>query len=308
MIDKKKIYVTKDDDETRIDRWLKRRFFLLTQSYLENKLRRGLIRINNKKVKSNYKVIAGDTVSILGYSEKIFKEIKKSKKFIPKEYLNKFNNFIVFECLDFIIINKWAGIFTQAGTKTGISIDDIIKSISNEYNLVHRLDKDTTGLLIIAKNYKSTRAFSKMFRNQKIEKIYLAICHGVPKNLSSIVNLEINKKNSKNKIATITKYKVVKQSKKISLILYKPLTGKMHQLRIVSQYLNCPIIGDLKYSTNNKFIEEKLMLNAFYLAFNLNNHKYEFKSTLPKHVLKFMKKEKLTIQIKKTIENLSKTF
>ena len=106
----------------------------------------------------------------------------------------------------------------------------------------------------------------------------------------------------------ITKYKVVKQSKKISLILYKPLTGKMHQLRIVSKYLNCPIIGDKKYRINNKYLKEQLMLNAFYLKFTYKNHEHEFKSILPEHILKFMKKINLVIQTINNLEDLSKTF
>ena len=83
LTDQKKIKVNNIDDETRIDRWLKRRFPLLTQSFIENKLRRGLIKINHKKVKSNYQVLSGDIVSFSNFSEKIFSRIKitKTKKF-----------------------------------------------------------------------------------------------------------------------------------------------------------------------------------------------------------------------------------
>jgi len=310
LIDQIKIKVNQIDDESRIDRWLKKRFSLLTQSYIENKLRRGLIRVNNKKVKSNYIVLDGDIVSIFGYSEKIFSRIKitRSKTAIPKEILDKFRDSIIYESLDFIIVNKWIGIFTQGGTKTGISIDDIIKNISDKYNLVHRLDKNTSGLLIIAKNYKSSKIFGHLFRNQEIEKIYLAICQGIPRNSNSIVKLGIKKKNSEKKIQTITKYKVVNQSNKISLLLYKPLTGKMHQLRIVSKYLNSPIIGDEKYCINNKFSKEQLMLNAFYLNFTFKSDQYEFRSIIPQHILKFMKKIQLVVPSEKKLEGILKTF
>ena len=310
MADQKNIKVNKIDDETRIDRWLKRRFSLLTQSFIENKLRRGLIKINQNKVRSNYTVLAGDIVSICGYSEKIFSKIKitKSKTFIPKEILNKFKNSTIYESSDFIIFNKWAGIFTQGGNITGISIDDIIKNLSDEFSLVHRLDKDTSGLLIIAKNYKSAKVFGKLFRDREIEKMYLAICQGSPRNLNSIVKLGINRKNSDKKLPTVTKYKVINKFNKVSLVLYKPLTGRMHQLRIVSKYLNCPIIGDEKYSINNKYTKEQLKLNAFYLRFTFKNHQYEFRSILPQHILKFMKKLNLVVPSGEKLENLSKTF
>ena len=190
LTDQKKIKVNNIDDETRIDRWLKRRFPLLTQSFIENKLRRGLIKINDKKVKSNHQVLAGEIVGISNFSEKIFSTIKinKSKKFIPKKILFMFKSSIIYEFIDFMVINKWTGISVQGVNKNEISIDDIITNISNKFSLVHRLDKETSGLLIIAKNYKSAKGFGKLFRDQEIDKMYLAICQGVPRNLNSIVN------------------------------------------------------------------------------------------------------------------------
>ena len=310
MTDQKNIKVDNIDDETRIDRWLKRRFSLLTQSFIENKLRRGLIKINHKKVKSNYQVLAGDVVSILKFSEKIFSTIKitKTKKFIPKEIFSIFKSSIIYESFDFMVINKWTGISVQGTNKREISIDDIINNISDKFSLVHRLDKDTSGLLIIAKNYKSAKVFGKLFRDREIEKIYFAICQGIPRNLNSIVKLGINKKKSNKNLQTITKYKVVNKSNKISLILYKPLTGKTHQLRIVSKYLNCPIVGDAKYGNNKNHSKEQLMLNAFYLQFTFKNQQYEFRSILPKNIIKFMKRVNLVIPKGEKIENLSKTF
>ena len=310
MTDQKNIKINNIDDETRIDRWLKRRFSLLTQSFIENKLRRGLIKVNNKKVKSNYQVLACDVVNISGFSEKIFSIIKitKTKKFISKKISSYFKKSIIYEYLDFMVINKWEGISVQGGNNKEISIDDIIKNISDKYSLVHRLDKDTSGLLIIAKNYKSAKIFGKLFRNREINKIYIAICQGVPKNFNSIVKLKINNKNSKKSLQTITKYKVLNKSNKISLLLFKPLTGKMHQLRIVSKYLNCPIIGDTKYGNNKNFPKEPLMLNAFYLHFTFKNYQYAFRSTLPKNIIKFMKRINLSIPQGEEIDSLSKTF
>ena len=116
-----------------------------------------------------------------------------------------------------------------------------------------------------------------------------------------------NKKNDRN-LETVTKYKVINKSKNISLILYKPITGRMHQLRIVSNYLNCPIIGDSKYRNNIKYLNEKLKLNAFSLKFIYKNHQYEFKSVLPEHVLKFIKKINFVIPSEKKINDLLNTF
>ena len=163
--------------------------------------------------------------------------------------------------------------------------------------------------MIVAKKYKSTKFFGRLFNKQDIEKIYLAICQGVPKNLSSIVKLKINKKNNtSSNMQTITKYKVIANSGKISLILFKPLTGKTHQLRIVSKYLNCPIIGDTKYNKKNIYTEEKLKLNASYLKLNTDNAEYEFKAPIPFHFINFMKKKGLRLSFRKKFEDISKFF
>ena len=210
----------------------------------------------------------------------------------------------MFENKDFIVINKWSDIATQGGSTKNISIDDIIKKISRNYNLVHRLDKETSGLLLIAKNLKITKIFGKLFKEQKIKKIYVAICQGVPKNLNSEVKLRIaSKKNLSKSSQSITKYKVLKNKNKLSIILFRPLTGKTHQLRIVSKHLNCPIIGDMKYSKQKKYNSEKLKLNAFFLQFVINNEKFEFKSELPNHFKEFLKKNKIELLLNKNLNH-----
>ena len=98
----------------------------------------------------------------------------------------------------------------------------------------------------------------------------------------------INKRNSSNTSQSVTIYKVLKNKKKLSIILFRPLTGKTHQLRIVSKHLNCPIIGDKKYNKQRKYNLEKLKLNAFFLKFVIDNKEYEFKSKLPNHFDEFL--------------------
>jgi len=287
----KNFKVQEKDEETRIDRWLKRNFSSLNQNFIEKNLRKGLIKINHSKVKANYKVIKNDIVNIFNYSQDNYRHIIKKliHNKIPKDLKKNFDKSIVFENEDFIVINKWSDISTQGGSEKNISIDDIIKTISRSYNLVHRLDKETSGLLLIAKNLKITKIFGKLFKEQKIKKIYVAICQGVPKNLNSVVKLRINdKRNSSNTSQSVTKYKVLKNKKKLSIILFRPLTGKTHQLRIVSKHLNCPIIGDKKYNKQRKNNLEKLKLNAFFLQFVINNKEYEFKSKLPNHFDAFL--------------------
>ena len=287
----KNFKVLQKDEETRIDRWLKRNFSSLNQNFIEKNLRKGLIKINHSKVKANYKVIKNDIVNIFNYSQDSYRHIIKKliHNTIPKDLKKRFDKSIIFENQDFIVINKWSDISTQGGGDRNISIDDIIKTISRSYNLVHRLDKETSGLLLIAKNLKITKIFGKLFKEQKIKKIYVAICQGVPKNLNSLVKFRIiDKRNLSKTSQSVTKYKVLRNKKKLSVILFRPLTGKTHQLRIISKHLNCPIIGDKKYNKQKKYNLEKLKLNAFFLKFVINDKEYEFKSKLPNHFDEFL--------------------
>jgi len=300
----KNFKVQEKDEETRIDRWLKRNFSSLNQNFIEKNLRKGLIKINHSKVKANYKVIKDDIVNIFNYSKDNYRHIIKKliHNNIPKDLKKKFDKSIIFENEDFIVINKWSDISTQGGSEKNISIDDIIKTISRTHNLVHRLDKETSGLLLIAKNLKITKIFGKLFKEQKIKKIYIAICQGVPQNTNSVVKLRmIDKRNLPNASQSVTKYKVLKNKKKLSVILFRPLTGKTHQLRIVSKHLNCPIIGDKKYNKQRKYNLEKLKLNAFFLKFVINNKEYEFKSKLPNHFDEFLYRNEINPMIDKDL-------
>ena len=294
----KKIYIINDIDEKdlRFDKWLKKNFSSLNQSFIEKNLRKGNIKVNNKKVLSKQKLKLKDEIIIFNYNNQIYENQPKIlfKKAIPSKYEKLFNSSIVFENDDFLIIDKWSGIATQGGSKINISIDHIIKNISETYNLVHRLDRETSGLLIIAKNLECTKLFGKIFRDHLIVKAYIAICQGIPKNIESEVNLTIDdKKNSNKKNNTLTSYKVLETKNQLSHIIFRPHTGKTHQLRIVSKHLGCPIIGDSKYNKQDIYNSEKLKLNAHILKFSIRNRDYEFISELPTHFKEFMKRNKL---------------
>ena len=197
-----------------------------------------------------------------------------------------------------LVIDKWSGIATQGGTNVTISIDTIIKNISEDYNLVHRLDKETSGLLIIAKNLKYTKIFGNLFKSRKLDKIYLALCEGQPKMIESYVDLTISSDENKKKTDTLTFYKVLYQKQNISLIKFKPKTGKKHQLRIVAKNLGAPIVGDIKYNLNKSIKNENLKLNAYQLEFTIEDNKYIFTSKLPNDFINFMKSKEIKFDYK----------
>ena len=144
--------------EQRIDKFLKRQFISLTQSFIEKNLRKKNILLNDNTTKSNYIVQVGDKVTIKNFNKEIYPKFEKKKNIlnINNSLKNNFKKSTLYENENFLVIDKWSGIATQGGTNIIISIDTIIKSISPNYNLVHRLDKETAGLMIIAKNLKYT--------------------------------------------------------------------------------------------------------------------------------------------------------
>jgi 23S rRNA pseudouridine955/2504/2580 synthase len=292
----KKFLIKSIDKDLRIDKWLKKNFSSLKQGFLEKNLRKGNIKVNNKKIISKYKLQDKDEVKIFNYSvETYFHQPKEtSLKITPSKYIQLFNTSLIYENDEFIIINKWSGIATQGGSKINISIDHIIKGISPKYNLVHRLDRETSGLLVIAKNLETTRHFGRLFKERLIEKVYIATCQGVPKNTQSEIKLSIADKKDPNKISdSITRYKVFETNDKLSNIIFTPKTGKTHQIRIVSKHLGCPIVGDTKYNIQNKYNFEKLKLHSYILKFFYNGKDYEFSADLPDHFKIFFKKNNL---------------
>ena len=291
-----KIYkINEISEDQRLDKYLKRQFSNLTQSFIEKNLRKKNILVNDKTTKSNFIVKKNDLIKIKNYNENTYQRfvIKKTEKKVNKILKKNFENSILYENENFLVIDKWFGIATQGGTNINISIDTIIKSISPNYNLVHRLDKETTGLLIIAKNLKYTKIFGDLFKTQKLKKIYLALCAGKPRMKESFVDLLINSKDKTKKIKTNTFYKLISNNQKNSLIQFEPKTGKKHQLRLVAKNLGCPIVGDLKYNLNKSKQKENLKLNAFKLEFVIGKDKYSFKSRLPKDFVDFLISNKI---------------
>lgn len=281
--------------EQRVDKFLKRKFINLSQSFIEKNLRKKNILLNNSVTKSNKVIKIGDKITIKNYTEKTYQKFEKKKTIlnINKSILSKFEKSILYENDSFLIIDKWSGIAAQGGSNITISIDTIIKNISPNFNLVHRLDKETSGLMIIAKDLKYTRLFGQLFKSQKIKKTYLAICDGAPKLRESYVNLSIDSNKRESVIQTQTFYKVLSYNQKTSLIKFEPQTGKKHQLRIVAKNLGCPIVGDLKYNLNENKQRENLKLNAFKLEFSIEKNEFNINSTLPKDFINFVNLKKL---------------
>ena len=187
-----------------------------------------------------------------------------------------------------MVINKPAGISVQSGTKSRKNILDILRYTEEFKNAspftVHRIDKETTGILIVAKNREYAQLFTSLFRIRKIHKSYLCIVIGVlDENKGTFVDeLYHFEGNKKIKTKAITHFKVLDSKKNYSLLKLNPETGRKHQLRKQLLIRGCPILGDDKYrisSTHNR--KNILMLHANKINFSISGIKYSFSAELP---------------------------
>ena len=288
----------------RIDRWIRNNVASLPQSLIEKSLRKGKIKVNIKKVNSSYKLKTGDKIKFFNFTFEVNKNKETNKKFSPSsELLKVHENRILENNDDFIVIDKSPGVPVQGGTKSKKNLIDILASSEFFKDTkpfpVHRLDKETSGIMIISKNHNSARLLTTLFRLRKIHKTYLAVCHGqISKKKGELKNELITFENDKKKIEkAITYYKVLSETDTTSFLELKPVTGRKHQLRKQLAIIDNPIVGDKKYILSNKKIksDKDLMLHAYSLKFYINNKKFFYKASPPDAFNKYLNKKKLNI-------------
>ena len=290
--------VTNDQEGLRIDKWFKKNIANIPQSLIEKFLRHGKIKVDKKKIKSSKKVGTNNIIYIFDLN---LKNISHNKKIIlPNKYVKSNENDVIYDNDDYLVVNKKSGIPVQGGTKSKFNLVDIYKQSKlfdkTKPFTVHRIDKDTSGILIFAKNRKTAQFFTSLFRLRKIHKSYLSICHGEFKKTYGELNHNLERYENNKKITekAITKFKVLDKNLGFSLVELKPITGRKHQLRKQTSLIGHPIVGDKKYSFDNKS-KKNLMLHAHKIKFIMNNVKTNFTADAPFHFKSFLNSKKLTI-------------
>ena len=299
---KKSFIVDYEFNEMRLDRWIRNNLGKIPQGLIEKNLRNGKIKVNKRKVKSSYKVKTNDRINIFNFE---FKEsiINKKIKFNPtKEIIKENENLIIDDNEDFIVLNKSAGISVQGGTKSKKNLVDIFAKSKIFQNTkpfsVHRLDKDTSGVFIIAKHRESAQLLTSLFRLRKVHKTYLAICHGEINKNSGVWDEDLikfeNNKPIKEKAKTI--FNVLDKNSICSLVQMKPITGRKHQLRKQLYAIGNPVYGDQKYKLNysEKAINKNLMLHSYQIKFMINKKKFTYTALLPEYFKKLLKIKRLS--------------
>ena len=299
---KKVLLVTDDFVNIRLDKWFKKNVCEIPQSLIEKNIRKGKIRVNNMKKNSSYRLQKRDEIFINNINFSANKNIKNKKKYIATaKDISGSSSIFVENNKNFAVINKPASIAVQSGTRSKRNILDILRMTKEFVNFtpytVHRIDKETSGLLIVAKNRKYAQLFTSLFRLRKIHKTYLGIAVGEFSNSSGILSDYLFHYEGDKKIKTkaITHFRVIDSNNNYSFLKLEPKTGRKHQLRKQLLMHGHPIYGDSKYrlSETRKNKKNNLMLHAYKINFLINEKKYNFSTEPPNYFKNTLKKKYL---------------
>ena len=277
LYEHRRVVADKGQTLLRVDKFLMEHLRDTSRARIQRAAEAGCIHVNDRPVKSNYRVKPFDVVTLMLDHPRFETEVTAED--IPLD--------IVYEDDDLLVVNKPAGLVVHpgVGNYTGTLVNALAWHLRNDpkYNpndpnvgLVHRIDKDTRGLLILAKNVPTAVKLTEMFKQRLVHKKYLAVLSGIPLKNSGTIKTHIVLSNKDNMASNahcmedrlngkpaITKYRVLKTNKNnnTALVEFFPLTGRKHQIRLHAQNIKCPIVGDEKYGFG-KQKNKKLQLFA----------------------------------------------
>ena len=294
--------VDKNYHSTRFDRWFKAIVKNLPQSLIEKIIRLSKVKVNRKKTKSSYRVQNGDIIEVYDISKFKVNDKPTILKYKPsRKEVDIYDDYILENNDNFVVINKPSGIAVQSGTKSFRNIIDVLKDTKyfEHYKpyIVHRLDKETSGVLIVAKTREYAQLFTSLFRIRKIHKTYIALTYGkVSNSIKTLQDDLVTYDNGKKIIQkAVSHMRILKSSNDYSYVELNPITGRKHQLRKQLYNIGNPIIGDDKYFINRRADKTKvksknLMLHAYKVKFMINDMQYNFKAKYNLNFEEFLKK------------------
>jgi 23S rRNA pseudouridine955/2504/2580 synthase len=278
--------VEADEAEVRVDRWFKRHFPALSHGRLEKMLRTGQVRIDGKRAKANQRLEAGQSIRVPPIEVKPEREARPTsnkglRMAADDPVVRELTGAILHMDDEMIVVNKPAGLAVQGGSGTtkhvDAALDHLMFDAKERPRLVHRLDKDTSGALVLARSAKAARRIATAFRDKTALKVYWALVVGEPKLSSGEIDAALAKQPGRfgEKMElddegqrAITRYRIVERmGGKITWLAMVPVTGRTHQLRVHMSGIGCPILGDGKYGGQDAFLQgegvsRKLHLHA----------------------------------------------
>lgn len=295
----KKINV--DEDNIRLDTYVARKVPEISRTMIQKLIESGDVLVNGDKKKLSYKVLSGDIITI---NIPEAKEVDLKPQEIPVE--------VVYEDNDIIVVNKPKGMVVHPanGNPDGTLVNaimamckDSLSGIGGELRpgIVHRIDKDTSGLLIVAKNDKAHIEMSNQIKNHEVKKIYIALVRGIVGEDEATIDMPIGRSTKdrkkmavvKNGKEAVTHFKVLKRYDKYTLLEVKIDTGRTHQIRVHMAEIGHPVVGDMVYSNGkNDFGVEGQMLHAKSLDFKhpITGKQMHLEAELPKYFKNIIEK------------------
>jgi 23S rRNA pseudouridine955/2504/2580 synthase len=311
MSEVKRHEVSADEDGMRLDRWFKVHFPQVTFAYLNKLTRTGQVRVGAGRCKTNSRLKQGDEIRVppLAFDTRPADAPKGEVKPLTKEERKLFQSMILHEDKDIYVLNKPAGFAVQGGTKTYQHLDGLLMGLGAELGerplLVHRLDRDTSGVIVVAKRRAVASALGKLFATRNVQKTYWSIVKGVPKPAQGKIEVALIKakgpegdrmRASKegeedDEQRAVTQYAVLdKASHVVAWLSMKPVTGRQHQLRAHAAHIGTPILADNKYGGDADMPEgvpDMLHLHARRIVFpHPREGKVDITAPLPEHMKK----------------------
>lgn len=285
--------IAPDDDGQRVDRWLKKHFPHLGFGAVQKLLRTGQIRMDGKRLKGDSRLISGaelrlppniDAPSVAGDGDDGKKQgdgRPKTPPALSAADIKFIQDLVIYSDGQMVAIDKPSGLAVQGGSKIKRHVDGLLDGLIGESGirprLVHRLDRDTSGVLLLARSAESARKLGDMFSGHEMQKTYYAITCGVPKNAQGRIDAPLSKGTTGADVEkmmvdfdhgkpAITDYRVIAQSDDglHALVAFMPQSGRMHQIRVHAAYVNAPLRGDVKYGGAR---DSRLFLHAKSLEF-----------------------------------------
>jgi 23S rRNA pseudouridine955/2504/2580 synthase len=295
--------VDADDDGIRVDRWFKRHLPQVGFGTVSKWARTGQVRVDGKRVKPDDRLAEGQQIRVPPGGDAPHKQAKTKRELKPAE-IEQAEAMLIEQTKSALVINKPPGLATQGGTNTFNHVDGLLDAyVEGEDDprprLVHRLDKDTSGVLLVARTPGSAAYFSKRFSGRSAKKIYWALVIGVPDVKEGVIEAPLAKQpgsggekmhvDHEGGQPAKTKYRVVDAvGKKAAWLELQPLTGRTHQLRVHCAAMDHPIVGDGKYGGKEAFltgsISRKMHLHARRLIIDSpDGGKLDVTADLPEH-------------------------